>query len=366
MSDNAKVREDGNGCWIYVRFQKERHYITHYMGRISFRHIPELARKSADVINSEIDRGIFRPERWKRRSRKLFNVDGYSKNWLESVQPSLSKATYHDYKNSFKNHINPFLGEEYIEDINREKLSKLQNAIQRAPKGKKNVLGAFHSMLQDAFINGHIPTMPIFPEMKGTNQIVKPKIKWLELSEQMKILGNIRVEHRPIFTFLMLTGCRPSEARAFRKEDIEQGNIVFAVTFGRGEILKEVKGKKIMPFPLTEALKELFEQTSKNLTPFVFINPETSKPYTKQFNRIFNRATRKAGVKIRLNEFGRKSFAMQMLKEMDRGIVSFLLRHQDPRMIDHYAEYQTDPIKSKLDKVQQFTRDLTVKQGLND
>jgi hypothetical protein len=43
------------------------------------------------------------------------------------------------------------------------------------------------------------------------------------------------------------------------------------VTFGRGEELKEVKGKKVMPFPLTEGLIQLFANTPKNLTPFVFL-----------------------------------------------------------------------------------------------
>jgi len=351
MADSATVRKDRGGYWVYVRFQGGRHYITSYMGKISFRTIPELAQKSADVINSEIDRGIFRPERWKRRAKKLFTIQGYSEAWLEGIETEISKATLHDYQNSFKNHINPHIGQEYIEDLNLQKLNKLMGAIKRAPKGKKNVMGALHRMMVYAHQNGHIPAMPLFPEFKGKNEIIAPKIRWLETTEQFQILGLVAKRHRPIFTFMMLSGCRPSEARAFRKEDIRSNHIVFAVTFGRGEILKEVKGKKIQPFPLTEALKQLFEETPKNLTEFVFINAETGKPYSRFINRIFNRAAKKAGIKIRLNEFGRKSFAMQMLEHLDKGIVSHLLRHQDPRMIDHYAEYQTAPLKSALDKI---------------
>jgi integrase len=151
----------------------------------------------------------------------------------------------------------------------------------------------------------------------------------------------------------MLTGCPPSEARAFRREDIRHDHILFAVAFGPREELKEVNGKKIMPFPLTEGLKQLFQETPKNLSPFVFISPRTGKPYTKNINRIFNHAAKKAGLDVSLNEFGRKSFAMQVLGAgIDKAVVSHLLRHQDPRMIDHYAEYQTQPLKSVLDKVQ--------------
>jgi hypothetical protein len=58
------------------------------------------------------------------------------------------------------------------------------------------------------------------------------------------------------------------------------------------------------------------------------------------------------GIEINLNKWGRKSFAIQALQSIEKGMVSHLLRHQDPRMIDHYAEYQTEPLKSALDKIQ--------------
>jgi integrase len=107
-----------------------------------------------------------------------------------------------------------------------------------------------------------------------------------------------------------------------------------------------------MPFPLAEALKELFDSMKKSLGIYQFPNPETDRPYSKNINRIFNRAAKKAGIEINLNEWGRKSFAMQALQSIEKGMVSHLLRHQDPRMIDHYAEYQTEPLKSALDKIQ--------------
>jgi hypothetical protein len=80
-------------------------------------------------------------------------------------------------------------------------------------------------------------------------------------------------------------------------------------------------------------------------------NLETGRPYSKNINRIFNRVAKKAGIEINLNEWGRKSFAMQALQSIEKGMVSHLLRYQDPRMIDHYAEYQTEPLKSALDKI---------------
>lgn len=354
MSDKAKVRKDGGGYWIYIRWEGVRHYITNYMGQLSFRQNRDLAYKSATVINSEIDKGIFRPERWKYRAKKLFNIEGYFENWIEKIRPDLSTATAYDYTNSFKNHIIPIMGNVYIEDLGYDNLLGLMNKINRSAKGKKNVMGALKTMLRYAYRSGHIPTMPIFPEFRGKNTIIKQAPKWVEPKEQISILEGLEKKYRPIYTFIMLTGCRPSEARAFRRQDIRNGYIVFAVTFGRKGEVKEVKGKKVLPFPLTEALKELLNEIPVTLrSPYVFLNPNTGKPYGRDsLNRIFNRVAKRLGIKICLNEWGRKSFANQMLKVMDRGLVSHLLRHQDPRMIEHYAEYQTDPIKSILDKLQ--------------
>ena len=64
------------------------------MGKVSFRKIKELAYKSAIAINSEIDKGVFRPERWKRKAKKLYTVEGYSADWLAKIKPDLAEANY--------------------------------------------------------------------------------------------------------------------------------------------------------------------------------------------------------------------------------------------------------------------------------
>jgi len=46
---------------------------------------------------------------------------------------------------------------------------------------------------------------------------------------------------------------------------------------------------------------------------------------------------------------------MQVLEAgIDKSMVSYLLPHQDPCIVDHYAEFQTNPLKGALDKGQGF------------
>lgn len=169
----------------------------------------------------------------------------------------------------------------------------------------------------------------------------------------MRIIEAIPRKHRPIFLFMMGTGCRPSEARALRKKDIQDGKIWFEVAFGRGEELKSVKQEKIGYFPITAEVQQVLDEAPGNLTQWVFINPTTGRPYSKNINKIWNAACDKAGVKrINLYNATRHSFACQMLNAGNsKGLVSQLLRHSDPRMIERYAEYEEDPLRAAVERV---------------
>ena len=228
------------------------------------------------------------------------------------------------------------------------------NSIKRTPVGKKNVMTVLKTCLNSAYDSGILNRVPKFPKFTGKNKIVPKPIRWIEVQEQALILEKIPIKDRPIFTFIMLTGCRPSEARALQWKYVKKDKIVFAETFGRFQELKEVKSKVVMNFPMTEALKEFFKDIKRTLSPYVFINPRSKNHYGRDFNSVWNRACKEAGIKINLNNAGRHSFACQMLNSnVPQGLVSRLLRHTNPKQIAVYAEYKTDSLKSAVDSVGQ-------------
>lgn len=195
--------------------------------------------------------------------------------------------------------------------------------------------------------------MPKFPGFKSSESIVPPGIEWICDADQWRIINHIHIDDRSIFIFMKLTGCRPSEARALRWRDIRSDHIVFEKTFGRGMELKEVKQKKVGTFPMTEALKELFQEVPRKDPVFVFINPRTGRPYNRHINKIWYKACDAAKVKlVRLYNSVRHSFGCQMLNAgLSKGMVQKLLRHTDPKMTDRYAEYSTSALKLALDNV---------------
>lgn len=355
MGDRGKVRyhKQRRTWYVDLYYLGKRHKIYSYLGVM-----PCPTKESAEalklILNDEINRD---PHGWTparhKKSSPLY-LDKYSKTWLKTLD--VSNATFHDYNNSLKNHILPKLGKEYLPDITEDKLKIFQKGIARAPKGKKNVMDCLKMVLRSAQRSGYIPKVPDFPKLKKQ----KPRIRYIEQIDIWRILNHIPLKHRPVFTFIALTGCRPSEARAFRWVDIRQGHIVFVKTFGRGEVLKEVKGFNEEPFPIYGLLRELLDGIPKNLTPFVFLNPNTGRPYTKSFNKIWNKACRELKIENITPRILRHSFGCNLLNSgVDKSVVQALLRHTDPKMTDRYAEYSVNALEATLDNVFDINRPRT-------
>ena len=360
MSEKAKRLWNGNrGRWyVHVRWKGKVYAYYRYQGRVptgSDKSQPcQVAERIAQEINIEIDKGQFNPLRHK--TKNPHSVLEYSKTWLKDIR--VSAATLKDYRNSFRNHINPALGDIFIDDLNYDVLRKFQNEISRKNKGKKNVMGALHKMLTDAAKSGHITQVPIFPGFTGEDSIEETIAEWCDREIQEKILEHITPQDQPIFRFLMVTGCRPSEARAFRWCDIRPRHIMFRVTFDSNDELGPIKNKRQRRFPITQELAEVLADVPRNLTEYVFLNSRTGKPHTKNINRDFwNPACEKAGVNIKLNNAGRHSFANQMLESTDNiSLVSSAMGHSNIGITKkHYGDHSLERMRTALDNVEHLS-----------
>jgi integrase len=348
------------GTIVYVRkrdcfavrgtWQGEQLFFSRYYSSLGWRtcRTENEAKLLQTIIGSEIASGRFNPVRYKKR--KPMHVKNYILRWIENIKPNLAYSTYKAYQAAIKYIVPEFpqgLGDIFIEDVNYEKILTWFNNLDLHIKTKKNYHGVLAAMLNNAHKSGHIAQMPRLVEFKHGNSIPQKDPAWLTQEIQHKILERISIADRPIFVFIMTTGVRPSEARALQKADLypEHGYIAIRNTFAPikgGEQLKPVKQKRERRIPFYAALHVLFDSTPKNLTPFVFINPRTGKPYSKNINRdIWNPACKKVlGYVFPLNNAGRHSFANQLLeKGVDIKTVSLLLGHSNINTTQaHYGD----------------------------
>jgi integrase len=320
------------------------------------------------IISNEIAHGTFNPARY-RKAKKL-HLKVYAEDWLKEIKPDLASGTWHGYESAMRLYIIPTLEDKFLPDIGHADLKELMKVMKHlVPSSRKNNMGVLHALLKDAERDGHISQLPPWIEFKGQNKVVKPAIKYLTVEAQMKILSSLPEQHRPIFLFMMATGCRPSEARAFRKQDVhlKEGYLMFEKAFGKEEELKKVKAEKAEPFPITPEIEAILEVAPRDIiSPYLFPNPATGKHYSKYINRIWNDACDAAKVKrFELYAAVRHSFACQLLNSgVDERQLSRLLRHSDPRMVKRYAEYEVATLEKAAGQITRLANGMqTRKEG---
>lgn len=359
MSNWGTVRYNrARGHWAVVgTWQGQRCYFCRYesmLGPVTCE-TRDLAERLRAVINTDIERGVFNPARY-RRARPL-HVRTYAESWLETIRPDLAAATYRSYTKAVGLYLVPVLGDRFLPDLGHADLQLLMRAMQHLrPASRKTHMAAFHRLMICAHRDGHITQMPPWIEFRGSNEVNPPAIKYLRAEDQVRILGYIPVQHRPIFMFMMATGCRISEARALRKQDIREDYVVFESAFGYDRKLKSVKSKRSMTFPITPEVREILDSAPRHFAEWVFINPSTGRPYTMHLRGIWSKACDDAGVqRISLYQAVRHSFACQLLNSgVDKATVSRLLRHSSLGMIERYAIYEVAALERAAGTVRRF------------
>lgn len=353
MSERGKVKynQKRSHWYVDIHWKGKRHYFSSYLGSTCY--VKKMADQLLAEIRGEINKGIFNP--LKHKKTKPLNLKTYAEDWLERKEGKLASNTLHDYRNSLDKHIYPILGDPLLENINYDMLEKLQGQIDRTPKGKKNVMYCLYAILRDAKKSGYINQLPERPSFTGEYSVVPPEIRYIESNDIDLIISKIPGEDRAIFEFMKYTGCRTSEARAFRKSDVKEDHIEIRWSFGRDQEDKLVKNRRPRKIPLYDALKQVIDSAPKSLTDYVFVNHKTSTHYGRDFSRIWRKACKDAGLQVAQLRLLRHSFGCNLLNledsPIDKEDLRLIYGHADTKMTSRYAERSTKALKLKLDNV---------------
>ena len=93
-----------------------------------------LAEKCLACMQSDVERGIFRIERYKGKSQT--DVIPYLSEWLEVEKPHLAPSTYKSYENIIRNHLTPWFEKNHIQlhEIQYDNLCRMLNDLQGSGK----------------------------------------------------------------------------------------------------------------------------------------------------------------------------------------------------------------------------------------
>lgn len=168
------------------------------------------------------------------------------------------------------------------------------------------------------------------------------------------------MQEPPYYSFLMLHGCRPSEARALRCKDINLDNqsITISSTFSRRVYRAKRKGRrsKSVTIPLHLEMFNYITGLVKNNLPeaYVFTNRQGRHYSENALRRIWGSVRIKAKLdkSIRLYDVTRHSFASNLVNSGTSLFkVSKLLGHSSTKMTEKYAHTDVENLRVDIKKL---------------
>jgi len=331
MKGSCHYDKNSKRWFVSIYWDGKRHKIFKH----PVTHEPFFAKKSAEKqlnrLRTEVDDGTFNPKHWKPDSP--MTTRAYAQEWLDVID--VSNTTLKDYRSSVNNYIIPFFGDKDLRHIRHTDIVKFHKWISRSDKGKYNVVSVLRTMMRWAWRNEDLPRVPPFPKLS----FELPEIESLEMEQQEAILQEIPERHKPIYHFMMEYGVRPGEARALKKDCVENGKVVIKRAFSNNELMETTKTHRERRYQITPFLETVLEDIPFTLSPFVFVRDD-GKPYTsKNLNKIWHAACKKVGIKIKMYNGVRHSLGCQLLDMgYDLSLIQDQLGHTKMDMTRRYAK----------------------------
>lgn len=312
-------------------------------------------------INYEIKHHTFDPTKYVKQELEKFYVSNLLDKFLSHKLDTLAPSYRHAYK-LYVMYAKAFFKATDIRDLRKldviNYLDYLKKNYTFSGKTIKNILDHFKTFLRYAMNDLEIlDSIPMFPSVEYS----EPQINWLSPELQKRVYESIPIDDKPIIAFLMLTGCRPGEARALKCKDVnlDLGVITISATFSGRVYQKKRKGRKAKDVVIPihpEIIDYIKDRVTNNLPEaFLFVYKKTGQHYTEdKLKRMWDKVKEKTGLPkgIRLYDATRHSFASQLINNGVSLIsVSRLLGHSSVKMTEKYAHSDIERLKFDMSSI---------------
>jgi|LGVE01.1.fsa_nt_gb integrase len=155
-------------------------------------------------------------------------------------------------------------------------------------------------------------------------------------------------QSRPLYRFLILTGCRGKEARFLLKKDVD---LKLRIVWVRGKT--QESEEDLQAVHLDDEAVEIVEEAlaaKRNQTDYLFPNLKTQKPYVN-IKSTFNRAVVRAGLKGKVqgpHDLRHLFVSYLIMGDVHPITAATLSRHKDLRMLKRYSHLASDHLQAAL------------------
>ncbi len=335
----------------------------------------ETAQAKLTEISNAIKKKAFDPidytdERIKER-KFGFQFEKWRSEKKEELDNDELSPEYYRHITSYQANYFTFFDSYDVREINLEILSQFKLNILKYKKGttallksksRKNIMNILHAFFTWMRKHGVIKEMPIFPEIVDAN---KTRRKALTKEAQEYGLENIPREHGDPIRFMMKTGLRPGELVAILVKSIDIERRVVWVERARSgsKYVERTKNKEVLPVPLNDIAFEVAKRHVKGKFPndFLFINPNTGKPYTQWY--LWDIWKRYSDTGVTIYEATRHSYCSQIVPLTDKLTAQRLMRHKDGRSTDNYYHAYSDVLMDVVQRMDNIVDINDVKNG---
>ncbi len=330
---------------VWISWNGKKIWINKYLDGTPIYH-EEQAKRVLEKIRGEIDQKIFDPMVWGKDKTLLFE------NAWEIYQKEVKVGAERENQREsiFEKYLSPYFKGKSIREITSVHVNEWYQGVSQHGFSAGYLrliivtLKAFFHFNRDSLIR-----MPRFPVSK-----LSPKeIIWLARDQQLKVHEFISPWHTPIFDFIMITGCRPSEACNLKRTDIDRVRGIFA--------FKDTKTRSITSLPITPEIDKTFAfRGNVEHLERVFFTSRGNKYLRQTLDKIWSNANKEAnkvhGIPVvNLYTGNRHSFARQRANEgYQMELISKVLGHSSTRTTEkYYVRYKTDKLKPLLSQIAQ-------------
>jgi integrase len=220
------------------------------------------------------------------------------------MRSGLSNKTINKYQDYIRI-LKAYFGDRQIKEINKLQLKQYEDyrlLNGDRPEYIREQLSTLQIMLNYAMEMELLQNNPFLSyKFKKYLPRYKPRIKFLNPDECMKLIDNCNDNIRPLVIFLLETGCRIGEALQLLFTDLaidEKTRYPYLVI--RNEITKNRKQRII---PLTKLAMEQINQQHLKYPNGIVIFTNSGRPYKTYPKKALTNAMTKAGVKEQFNLF---------------------------------------------------------------
>lgn len=288
-------------------------------------------------------------KRGKKTAESMITVSEMMKLFLSNAKVNNKPKTYKIKEQQAELFKEFFGARTAISDITPAKIEELKYYITNK-LGRSNatfnryyasLLKAFNLIIMEHKLNMFNPCKYV-GKLKENNRIER----YLSEEEEKKLMKELAPHLKPIVICALQTGLRLSNILNLKWENINLEKDYI-------EVLKQDnKGHKQIIIPLSGKLKRVLKRIGVKKEGYVFINPETKKPFTT-IKTGFNKALERAGItNFRFHDLRHTVGTRLVESGVDIMTVKELLAHSDIKTTERYLHTSKERLKNAIDKLE--------------